>query len=171
MASERAWKRINAVWDPDDGDGTVRGPEALRLESVARPRRVVELGPANGDGPGAGAAFSLRRAYPAGPMPDPGAAPFVLLVRVYAPDADRAEFRRWLDDEHAMRQLTIPGVRWYVGYEEDGARHSFLNLWGIDEPSVVEGERWAKVRDTEWWRRVAHVPANADRAVFQVVRR
>ena len=60
-----------------------------------------------------------------------------------------------------------PGIAEILGYEEDGPAPSFLNLWGIDEPGVVDGEAWAAIRDTPWWRRVAHVTAGADRGIYR----
>ena len=121
--------------------------------------------PSAGTGP---ATFTLRRAHP----PEANIAPgdVMLVVRVFAADEDRDEFRRWLDEEHCRLQLGVPGVRWYLGYEEDGDRHSFLNLWGIDDPAVVHGEAWTQVRDTPWWHRVSRILQDADRGTFRVVR-
>ncbi len=114
-------------------------------------------------------AFTLRRADPSTQEADVRRGPFVLVVRVFATEADRDEFRRWLDQEHSARQLAIPGVRWYLGYEQDGAEHSFLNLWGIDNPTIVDGAAWSDVRDTPWWARVSHVTAGANRGVYRPV--
>jgi len=111
--------------------------------------------------------FALRYGYPEGPVPEPASAPYLLVVRVVATDADRDEFRRWLDEEHCGLQVSLPGVNWYLGYEQVGTEHSFLNLWGVDDPAVPNSDAWSRIRDTPWWARVAHVPANSDRGVYR----
>lgn len=114
-------------------------------------------------------AFTLRNAHPRSTMISPVAAPYLLVVRVFASDDDRDEFRRWLDQEHAIRQVSLPGVNWYLGYEEQVTAHSFLNIWSIDEPHIVDSTAWERMRDTPWWARVRHVPANGDRGVYRQV--
>ena len=112
--------------------------------------------------------FALRSAHSDAATIAPHDTPYLLAVRVYAPSADRDEFRRWLDDEHARLQTSLPGVNWYLGYEQAGDTHSFLNLWGIDNPDVVDSEAWMRIRDTEWWARLSHVPDGADRGVYRL---
>jgi hypothetical protein len=172
MRNVMAWDRILALWrpSPDERDrGQVEGTVALeRLTGGAgwlfiAPAATRAAAIADDWVP-----FTLRHAAPADVPPGAiEAGPFVLVVRVFATDAERSEFRRWLDQEHSVRQLTIPGVGWYLGYEADSTQHSFLNVWGIDDPAVADGEAWSRVRDTAWWQRVAHVPATADRGVFR----
>jgi len=113
--------------------------------------------------------FALRYGYPQGPVPDLATADHLLVVRVRAADADRAEFRRWLDEEHCELQVSLLGVNWYLGYEQVGAEHSFLNLFSVDDPAVVDSVAWFRMRDTPWWARVAHVLANSDRGVYRRV--
>lgn len=113
--------------------------------------------------------FALRYGYPQGPVPDLATADHLLVVRVRAADADRAEFRRWLDEEHCELQVSLLGVNWYLGYEQVGAEHSFLNLFSVDDPAVVDSDAWFRIRDTPWWARVAHVLANSDRGVYRRV--
>lgn len=114
--------------------------------------------------------FRLRKAHPFDQPIIPTQAPYVLAVRVWPSDQDRDEFRRWLDEEHCRRQVALPNVRWFLGYEQVGPDHSFLNLWGLDDPEVVSGEAWISARDTAWWKRISHVPANSDRGVYRRIR-
>ena len=116
--------------------------------------------------------FSFRHAHP---EPGDGAAnaidtEFLLVVRAPAERHEREDFRRWLDEEHAPRQTALAGVHWYLGFEQEGDDHSFLNLWGIDDPAIVTGETWAAVRESPWWDRVAHIPAAGERGVYRVIR-
>ena len=165
------WDEIRAAWLSESGDANAPPPNAVVLAPVTGNDGNLIIAPVGVEG---GAAtdwptFTLRNAHPTLKEADIRGVPFVLVVRVFAPDADRDEFRRWLDQEHSARQLMIPGVRWYLGYEQDGDEHSFLNIWGIDDADVVDGEGWSEVRDTPWWARVSHVTATAERGVYRPV--
>jgi hypothetical protein len=160
------WTRLHARWvhARETLDDLA---DAIVLEQVNGDRSLV-LGPGE-DAPTrlvAWVPFALRHGYPAEPVPDPAAAHHLLVVRVFAADADRDDYRRWLDEEHCGLQVSLPGVHWYLGYEEIGSRHSFLNLWSIGDPAVANSEAWSAVRDTPWWARVAHVVATSDRGVY-----
>ena len=111
--------------------------------------------------------FRYGHGFPHG-APDAPDAPYLLVVRAVAPDErDRDDFRRWLGEEHGPRQTTLDGVRWLQAYEQEGSDHSFLNLWGVDNPTVVDSEAWVQVRRSPWWDRVAHVAAAAERGVYR----
>jgi hypothetical protein len=117
--------------------------------------------------------FSLRHGHPE--LVDGGGVAtsdvgFVLVVRAVADPGERADFRRWLDEEHAPRQTTLAGVDWFLGFEQEGGDHSFLNVWGIADPGIVSSGAWAAVRESPWWDRVAHIPAAGERGVYRVVR-
>jgi hypothetical protein len=106
------------------------------------------------------ATFQERLVRTTGPDPDPRAAACLLLTRTFVPVTMQADFRTWLDEEHSQLQLTVPGNHWYRGYEEDGGRHSLMNLWGIDSIETAEGEIWQRTRTTPW--REQMVPAMTD---------
>lgn len=166
-----SWDEIRAAWLSESGDANAIPPNALILAPVTGRDGHLVIAPV-GDAGGVAAdwpTFTRRTAYPAVREADIGRMPFVLVVRVFASEPDRDEFRLWLDHEHSVRQLTIPGVRWYLGYEQEGDEHSFLNIWGIDDPDIVDGGAWSEVRDTPWWARVSHVTATADRGVYRPV--
>lgn len=165
------WRRISARWS---ADVVIPNGSALTLSSTDGSGRLALM-------PGAAArrawrtdpdwvSFRLRTAYPdatvARALPR---APYLLVVRVFAEPADRDNFRRWLDDEHCRRQVSLAGVNWYLGYEQDVPDHSFLNVWSIDEPSIVDSDAWVKARDTPWWACLSHVPSGADRGVYRRV--
>jgi hypothetical protein len=163
------WDRVEARWSPAPAEAPPDGSldfvslDGLRAFSL-RPLRD-ENGPATSGE--AWVPFARRQWYPPG-APSAPDAPYILVVRAAADEErDREDFRRWLGEEHGPRQTTIPGVNWLVAYEEEGATHSFLNLWGLDDPAVVDGEAWVEVRRSPWWDRVAHVPATADRGVYR----
>lgn len=169
------WNWIRTAWLPSRPRSLAAGRNASILERLTGGAGTFLVVDGDGDLAGiepqqvAWRTFKLRHGYPDGADSNLADAPFVLVVNASAADAERDEFRRWLDEEHCVRQLTVPGVRWFRGYEEAGAHHSFLNLWGIDDPSVVESEAWVRARDTEWWPRVAHIPASGDRGVYRPV--
>lgn len=165
------WHRVRACWSEMDPPLMSNGAALVSIDNGTR----LSLAPGDPspesapDQHDACVLFALRNAHPRSTMISPVAAPYLLVVRVFASDGDRDEFRRWLDEEHARRQVSLPGVNWYLGYEEQGAAHSFLNLWSIDEPEIVDGTAWERIRDTPWWSRVKHIPANADRGVYRQV--
>jgi hypothetical protein len=166
---QRPWPRLHALWTHTRAASDDLAAATV-LESVDRDASLLlvpgEDAPTPSD---AWLPFALRHGYPEAPVPEPAAARHLFVVRVFAADADRDEFRRWLDEEHCGLQVTLPGVNWYLGYEQVGTEHSFLNLWSVDDPAVVDSDAWFRIRDTPWWARVAHVPANLDRGVYRRV--
>ncbi|MFC9355113.1 hypothetical protein ACFTZB_00805 [Rhodococcus sp. NPDC057014] len=66
-----------------------------------------------------------------------------------------AEFRRWLDEEHFVRQCGMAGVQAVAGYESITSATSFLNVWDIAAPELIDSPEWLAIRNTEWWERVA----------------
>jgi hypothetical protein len=163
------WIRLHALWSAP-GQAPHARSAATVFEEVDGDSSLLlvpgEGRPTPSDG---WVPFALRNGHPTGPAVDLAAAKYLLAVRVFAADADRDEFRRWLDEEHCRLQVSLPGVNWFLGYEQIGPDHSFLNLWSLDDPAVASSEAWSRVRDTQWWARVAHVPSNADRGVFRIV--
>jgi hypothetical protein len=163
------WHRLLARWasgDPVPIDG------AIAFTSVDDESRLwLTPSGSSDDGERTGCAdcvpFALRSAHSDAASISLHETPYLLAVRVYTPSADRDEFRRWLDEEHARLQTALPGVNWYLGYEQADETHSFLNLWGIDDPALVDSEAWFRIRDTEWWARLSHVPDVAVRGVYR----
>jgi hypothetical protein len=111
--------------------------------------------------------FRLRQVHAPNGEPDLATTPAMLLTRTYVPDEMRDEFREWLRIEHSQRQLDVPGNNWYLGYEEVGPRHSFMNFWGIDDPGVAEGEAWDRQRLTPWRERMVPAMAGMDRGFYR----
>lgn len=163
-----AWTRLFARWSqPSPTESPVDG--ALPYESLDG-GRAFWLKPFDGRTDDTTADWILFRHSHGYPPSAPAApdAPFLLVVHAVAhDDEDREAFRRWLAEEHGRRQTTLPGVRWLHAYEQEGADHSFLNLWGVDDPAVVDSEAWRQIRRSPWWDQVAHVAATADRGVFR----
>ena len=114
--------------------------------------------------------FKLRSTSPPAAEPVPADSPYLLLTRTYVPEPMREEFREWLEQEHSQRQLTVPGNEWYLGYEEEGERHSFMNLWGLSGPDVPEGDAWDQARLTPWRERMRPAMAGMDRGIYRPVR-
>jgi hypothetical protein len=111
--------------------------------------------------------FRLRTRYPHDAQPDFSRLDFLLVVHVDVVEASRDDNRRWLDEEHAAAQLSVSGTQWYLGYEEIDEPHSFLNLWGLAHPSVIESKEWATARETEWRKRLMPSLKPIDRAVVR----
>ena len=165
------WKQLSVKWSsPADGPAEDI-PDAAVLEHVEGQRTLLMAFTGPDMAPG-WVPFSFRHAHPE--LGDVGAdasdAGFLLVVRAGAEPHERDDFRRWLDEEHAPRQVALAGVHWYLGFEQEGVEHSFLNLWGIDDPAIANGAAWAAVRESPWWDRVAHIPAAGERGVYRVIR-
>lgn len=163
----REWHRVRVRWSdvlpsPAPSAVTFSRVDGRRWLALATSAQA----PSEADG-GEWISFTLRSVHPGIDRIVPTDATFLLIVRVIAPDDDRGEFRRWLDEEHSRLQVTLSGVNWYLGYEEDGVDHSFLNVWSIDQPEIVDGEAWERVRATPWWARIGHVSAGSDRGVYR----
>ncbi|HET8616896.1 MAG TPA: hypothetical protein VFL94_15350 [Actinomycetales bacterium] len=111
----------------------------------------------------------VRRSVAWAPARRPGdvSSRYLLCVQLFVPRAAAiADCRSWLDDEHAGRQLAVAGASWYGGYESLGGDFSFLNLWGIDAPEVIETPEWAQARDTPWRERLLPDVVRTERALF-----
>jgi hypothetical protein len=80
-------------------------------------------------------------------------APALLCVRLRVQDGTERAARDWLDEEHAPRQLDVPGVLTFHGFESTRRPHVFLNLWGMADPHVLRSAAWSQQRDTPWMRR------------------
>jgi hypothetical protein len=117
------------------------------------------------------AEFRLRQVHAPGGEPELATTRSMLLTRTYAPDDMRDEFREWLVTEHSQRQLDVPGNNWYLGYEEVGPRHSFMNFWGIDDPGVADGDAWDLARLTPWRERMVPAMAGMDRGFYRPLTR
>ena len=163
---ESPWQQIFATWIRAGSSAPAGAEGVSAFHEVGGPTQLL-LSPTRPMHPGAWTEFGLRHAHAPDGIANPARSAYLLAVRIVAPGNDRDEFRRWLHDEHAALQVSLAGVNWFLGYEEDGHEPSFLNLWSIDAPDVVEGDAWAQIRDTPWWRRVAHVTAGADRGIFR----
>src|SRR3990170_1167220 len=126
----------------------VPGPGTLAFEQVTGGRGALLIGtnglvePAEAWRESRAGRFAIRSAYPPGADIILDRSPFLLAVRLSVPEIDREEVRRWLDQEHSRSQLGVAGTHWYLGYEEVGADHTFLNLWGLAAPQIIETEAW-----------------------------
>ena len=165
------WKRLSVRWPPPDEDLDPNTPDVAVLELVDG-RRTLLLAPTGPDMAPEWVPFSFRHAHPelGDGRVDASDAGYMLVVHAVAEPHEREDFRRWLDEEHAPRQTALVGVNWYVGFEQQGVQHSFLNLWGINDPAIVSGDVWSAVRESPWWDRVAHIPAAGDRGVYRLIR-
>jgi hypothetical protein len=159
---------LSATWTDGASDAATAfsyervtgGPGSLVLSEHPLPER-----PDARDGIGQGA-FRLRR-VDGGEEGDPTPAPYLLAVRLFVRDEARDEVRRWLDEEHVDLALAVAGAQWYAGYDDvDGS--SYLNLWGIDDPALIESGAWIEARDTPWRLRLNASIPNQDRAVYRL---
>jgi hypothetical protein len=95
-------------------------------------------------------------------------APYISAVRVFVKEGSEADFRKWLDEEHSVRQLAVQGAVSYHGFEliEGGPFH-FLNVWGMDSPDVGSSEEWDRARDTPWRAEIAPVMEKSLRGTYR----
>lgn len=111
-----------------------------------------------------------RRVFELAPGVTAEPSPYVLSVRLHVPDpSQREDVRRWLDEEHSERQLSVDGAYWYGGYESlpDAQDFVFLNLWGLESPEVIDAPEWAVARDTPWRERLLESAiVHTDRAMY-----
>lgn len=168
--TDAPWDRILVRWSRDT-DAELTAPTCLTFAALNGERvlaiRASDRGERGTDQDWGAFQFRHGHPQPCAHIPD---APYLLVVRATAAsDREREDFRRWLAEEHGPRQTTIPGVRWLQAYEQDGPDHSFLNVWGLDDPAVVQGEAWTRVRKSAWWDRVRHIPAAGDRGTYRRV--
>lgn len=164
------WQRLSVRFPPPDEGLDRDTPDVVVLELIDGQRTLL-MAPTSPDMRRDWVPFSLRHAHPERTIGQADApdSEFLLVVWAGAEPHEREDFRRWLDEEHAPRQAALAGVNWYLGFEQVGADHSFLNLWGIDDPAIITSDSWAAVRESPWWDRVAHIPAAGDRGVYRVI--
>jgi hypothetical protein len=63
----------------------------------------------------------------------------------------RDDWQIWYDTIHVPAMLAVPGVRSVTRYAELGSSSSFLAMWEIDGPAVLESEEYAAVRGFGPW--------------------
>ncbi len=178
-------QRMHATWlfaSPGAGDlegrlaANLKGSAAVFVQeshgtgalAISEVDSAGSLGDAEGER--RGGEFGLRTVYPPGSAASIEDTPHLLVVRIFVPEGDRDEVRRWLDEEHCAFQLRVPGANWYLGYEQVGTEHSFLNLWELDDPAVIDAPAWAEARDTPWRSRLLQSFERQDRAVYRPIR-
>lgn len=168
-----AWvdRALGAGGDP--GDGSLVGAESrlLPVAGGAAQGLVLTAGtmaPVDGVRAGVGGQFNRRSVvWAPGWTPGETGSAYLLCVLLYVPRAAaQDDCRRWLDDEHADRQLSVDGANWYGGYESVRGDFAFANLWGIDDPAVIETPEWAQARDTPWRFRLLDSIVRTERALF-----
>ena len=94
-------------------------------------------------------------------------APYLAAVRLFVRPGGEDEVREWLDGEHAVRQLTVPGARFYHGHESVEGPSHFLTLWGLEDPAVFASAQWEAVRDTPWRKRVSPLMERTVRGIYK----
>jgi hypothetical protein len=152
---------------PDASDLPADGPVAAFESLDGSGFAIVRSVAGGGELPGETVTYRHRYAEPPDCAGVFGDAPYLLSVRLYAPEEYRDDVRRWLDEEHAARQLSVSGTYWYDGYEARGDSFAFLNLWGLRDPGVIETPEWAAMRDTPWRERLMPGMGRMDRAVYR----
>jgi hypothetical protein len=140
---ETAWLQLSRVPFSHDGSATVLRRGTFR-------RRIFQPAPGGAD------------------TAVEAAGTCVLSVQLFVPDAEQqVDCRRWLDEEHAERQLAVPGARWFAGYESVDGEFNFLNLWGLDSPDVIDTVEWVDARETPWRDRLLErAIVRTERSVF-----
>lgn len=95
-------------------------------------------------------------------------APFISAVRAFVKPGSEGDVRKWLDEEHSVRQLAVKGAISYHGFEliEGGSFH-FLNIWGMDAPDVGSSEEWDRARDTPWRTEIAPLMERPQRGTYR----
>jgi len=153
-----------------------REPGMMGLRPVGESGGLL-IGPADvvgaalaamGDSDASAVRFRRRLAHGAPETGGRDHSAYLMVVHVAVDEAHRGEYRRWLDEEHAPGQLTVPGAEWFAGYEEIGGSGTFLNVWGLADPAVPRSEEWARVRETPWRARLELATRHLARGMFRV---
>jgi hypothetical protein len=98
---------------------------------------------------------------------NPVDAPYIQTVRAWYRNGSEDQVREWLDQEHAHRQVGVDGVLSYQGFEPLSGDFHFLNLWGLDDPSVVTSDAWEAARQSPWRDRLLPIRGDSIRRVFR----
>ena len=88
------------------------------------------------------------------------------LVRAYAQDGHDEELGEWLDQEHSVRQLQVDGAQSFQGFVPVEPPVYFLNLWGLDDQSILETQAWKDARVTPWRDEVAKIRSETKQSFF-----
>jgi hypothetical protein len=165
---DKAGRDLGIIWAPQGSAPPAVGPATAVFEALDGSGLAI-VSTADGAAPGSGDTVSYRhrRADPADADGLFGASPYLLAVRLYVPEAFRAEVRDWLEEEHIAQQLAVSGTYWYDGYEASSGRFAFLNLWGLRDPGVIETPEWVAARDSPWRMRLLPAFKEMDRAVYR----
>lgn len=126
---------------------------------------------------GAAVLYRLLFALPDAPPPRLVMARALLLVGLDI-DPERAdEFRDWYDSEHLPRLARVSGVfraRRFVRHAallDDDAAPTYLALYDLERPEVVEGPAWRDAVETPWTARMRRFFTRRWRGVYSCAAR
>jgi len=88
-----------------------------------------------------------------GELLPPANAGGLLLNAMNIPAETEAEFNDWYDKEHIPALAAVPGVLCARRFRGTGNR-TYVALYHLETPAVVESEEWKRARESEWSSRI-----------------
>lgn len=76
----------------------------------------------------------------------------LLLVTVEMDPDHEDEINRWFDEEHVPERLECPGFLWARRYRVLEGSPTYVNLYGLADPDVLESDAYRAIRPPSDWR-------------------
>ena len=92
--------------------------------------------------------FEGEQILPGDQLPPANAGGLLLNAMNIAPEVE-AEFNAWYDKEHIPALAAVPGVLCARRFRGTGNR-SYVALYHLDTPEVVESAEWKKALESDW---------------------
>lgn len=96
--------------------------------------------------------FEGEQILPGELLPPANAGGLLLNAMNVPPDVE-AEFNAWYDKEHIPALAAVPGVLCARRFRGAGNR-TYVALYHLDRPEVVESADWKRARESEWSSRI-----------------
>jgi hypothetical protein len=97
--------------------------------------------------------FEGDQILPGGQLPPAGAGGLLLNAMNIAPELD-AEFNEWYDKEHIPALAAVPGVLCARRFRGTSGNRTYVALYHLTSPEVVESAEWKQARQSDWTSRL-----------------
>jgi hypothetical protein len=97
--------------------------------------------------------FEGDQTLPGDRLPPAGAGGLLLNAMNIAPELE-AEFNEWYDKEHIPALAAVPGVLCARRFRGSSGNRTYVALYHLAAPAVVESAEWTQARQTDWTNRL-----------------